>query len=71
MAQLANGAAGIAGSLQKQIRQDVRARIDEIATKMDLIPREDFERLEARLDSLQREQESLRNRLQALEGKKK
>lgn len=64
LAQMANGAAGIAGSLQQQIRQDVKARIDEMASKMDLVPREDFERLEAQIMALQ-------ERLEKLEGQKK
>jgi BMFP domain-containing protein YqiC len=53
LAKLAGGAAGIAGSMQQQIRNDIKARIDEMAERMDLVPREDFERLEALTKTLE------------------
>lgn len=53
LAKLAGGAAGIAGSLQQQIRGDIKARVEDMATRLDLVPREDFERLEALTKSLE------------------
>lgn len=53
LAKLAGGAAGIAGSLQQQIRSDIKTRIDDMATQMDLVPREDFDRLEALTKTLE------------------
>ncbi len=53
LAKLAGGAAGIAGSMQQQIRNDIKARVEDMATRLDLVPREDFERLEALTQSLE------------------
>jgi len=53
LAKLAGGAAGIAGSVQQQIRNDIKARVDEVAERMDLVPREDYERLEGLVKSLE------------------
>jgi len=53
LAKLAGGAAGIAGSVQQQIRNDIKARVDEVAERMDLVPREDYERLEAVVKTLE------------------
>lgn len=53
IAKLAGGAAGIAGSLQQQIRSDIKTRIDDMASQMDLVPREDFDRLEALVQTLE------------------
>lgn len=71
LAKLAGGAAGIAGSLQQQIRNDIRARVEEMATRMDLVPREDFDRIEALLNKALAEQENLKARLEKLESKRK
>ncbi len=39
IAQLAGGAAGLIGGVQQQIRDDVKARIEEMASNLDLVPR--------------------------------
>lgn len=59
LAKLAGGAAGIAGSMQQQIRSDIKARVEEMADRMDLVPREDFERLEALTKTLEARIEEL------------
>lgn len=51
IAQLAGGAANIAAALREQIRAEIRERIDAALARVDAVPREDFERLEARLDA--------------------
>lgn len=53
IARVAGGAASLASGVTRQIKEEVRARIDEMATKLDLVPREDFERLEARVEALE------------------
>lgn len=50
--------------LREQVLNDVRARFDEMAARMDLVPREDFDRLQAQVAELQK-------RLDALQGKAK
>lgn len=70
IAQLAGGAAGLLSSVQKQIRDDITARVEEMATKLDLVPREDLDRVEALLEKALNEQKEMKARLDALEKKK-
>lgn len=53
IARVAGGAVSIASGLSKQVKEEIRARVDEMALKLDLVPREDFERLEARVEALE------------------
>ena len=53
LSQLAGSAAGLMNDLQGQIREDVKTRVEELATKLDLVPREDFEKLELEVKELQ------------------
>lgn len=66
LAQLAGGAAGLASGISRQIRQDVRARIDEVIVKMDFVPRSDFERLEALYKELKTDHEALKRDMEDL-----
>lgn len=50
--------------LREQVLNDVKARFDEMAARMDLVPREDFDRLQTQVAELQK-------RLDALQGKAK
>ena len=52
ISQLAGSAAGLMNDLRQQIHEDVKTRVDDMAAKMDLVPREDFEKLEAQLKDL-------------------
>ena len=47
VAQLAGGVVGIASGMKEQIENDIKARVEEMATRLDLVPREDLERVEA------------------------
>jgi BMFP domain-containing protein YqiC len=67
MARLAGGTAGFVGGLKRQIKGDLKSRVDEMAQRMDLVPREDFERLESMLVKAREEQEALAKRITALE----
>jgi len=71
IARIAGGAVGIFSGFANQAREEIRSRVDELATRMDLVPREDFERLEAMLAEARKEQSRLSARIDALEGKKK
>lgn len=70
IAQLAGGAAGLLSSVQQQIRDDITARVEDMATKLDLVPREDLDRVEALLEKALNEQKEMKARLDALEKKK-
>ncbi|MCB9978588.1 MAG: accessory factor UbiK family protein [Rhodospirillales bacterium] len=66
-AMIAGGVLNLVSAGRDQVRREVRLRADSLATKLDLVPREDFERLEALLVRTREEQESLKKRLEALE----
>lgn len=67
LARVAGGTISALSGLNTQIKGDIRARIDEAATRMNLVPREDFEKLEAMLTKAREEQEQLARRVEALE----
>jgi len=53
LARMAGGTASVFSGLRQQIREEIRARIDELALRLDLVPREDFETLEMRVQALE------------------
>lgn len=63
LSRVAGGALNVFSGLREQILNDLRARFDEMADRMDLVPREDFTRLEAQVKELQKQ-------IAALSGKK-
>ena len=67
IARLAGGTVSALHGLRTQLKGDLRARIDDMAQKMDLVPREDFERLETMLIAAREEQQKLEARVSALE----
>lgn len=54
LTRVAGGAMNVFSALREQITSDIKARVEEMAARMDLVPREDFERLEAQVKELQR-----------------
>lgn len=66
-ARLAGGAAGILGGLSQNIRADIKSRVEETAERLDLVPREDFDRLEAMLTQSRLDQAALLKRIETLE----
>jgi len=71
--QLAGGAAGLLGNAKQQISDDVKARVEEVAERMDLVPRADLEKVEDLLKKTRDEQqdilENIMTRLEKLESK--
>lgn len=65
--QLAGGAAGLLSGVQQQVRDDMKARIGEMAVDMDLVPRDEFERVEALLQKALSDSEDMKKRLEKLE----
>lgn len=53
MSRVAGGAMNVFSAFREQILNDIKARVEEVAARMDLVPREDFERLEAQVKALQ------------------
>ena len=70
LAKMAGGGVGLLGDVGRSMRQDFKARIEELAVRLDLVPREDFESVQAGLESALSEIKALRTRLDRLEGKK-
>ena len=71
IAQFASGTISIASGIAGNIHAEIKTRVEEVVTRLDLVPREDFDRLEAMLQHARLEQEDLKARIEALEGKKK
>jgi BMFP domain-containing protein YqiC len=69
VARVAGGAISALGGLRKQIKDEVRVRIDELAQRLDLVPRDEFERMELMLLRAREEQNRLIERVAALEEK--
>ncbi|MCC7305819.1 MAG: accessory factor UbiK family protein [Alphaproteobacteria bacterium] len=69
IARMAGGAVSIMSGLTKQAREEIRVRVEEFATRLDLVPRDEFERLEAVLQETRRMQERLVKRIESLEKK--
>lgn len=71
VAQLAGGTASIVSGLSRNIREEIKSRVNEVVDRLDLVPREDLETLETRLEKSLKEQEDLKLRIEKLEKKKK
>lgn len=71
IAKVAGGAVGTLNSVREQIKNDIKARVEEVAMRLDLVPREDLERVEALLEKAISDQKELAERLDNLEKKKK
>lgn len=67
LAKMAGGTVSVFSGLSAEIRQEIRSHIDELALKMDLVPRADFERVETLLNTTRLEQDALIKRLETLE----
>lgn len=69
IARVAGGAVSILSSLSSQMRADLRDRVDVMSERMDLVPREEVERMKAMLQKARLEQEELKKRVASLEQK--
>ena len=59
LSRVAGGAMNVFAGLREQILSDIKTRFDEMASRMDLVPREDFDRLAAQVDALQKRLDAL------------
>ena len=55
IARIAGGTASVFGGLTQSIREEIKSHIDEIAARMDLVPREDLTALELRIEALEKQ----------------
>jgi hypothetical protein len=68
IAKVAGGAVNVLSGLRQQIESEIKIRVEEMASRMDLVPREDLERVEAQLARLQKDHKDILARLDKLEG---
>ncbi len=68
LARVAGGAVSVFGGMRRNIGQDIKSRTDEVATRLNLVPREDFENLETALQETRKIQQDLEQRLSKLEN---
>jgi len=69
LTNLLTNAAGAVKGVGDEIKAVGRSQADKVIADMDLVGRDEFEVLKARLDQLQSENAELKARLDALEGK--
>lgn len=69
MAKMVGGAVSALGSLKEQLKGEVKERVDEVLERMDLVSRNEFDGAMDMLKKARMEQEQLKKRLSALEGK--
>jgi len=55
IARVAGGTVSVFGGLSRNIREEIKSHVDEMAGRLDLVPREDFERLEMRIEALEKQ----------------
>ena len=55
IAQLAGGTASVFGGLSRNIREEIKSHIDEMAERLNLVPREDLTALEMRIEALEKQ----------------
>ncbi|MDA5194779.1 accessory factor UbiK family protein [Govanella unica] len=69
LAKLATGAAGTLHGVKAELEGVVRQRVERLLANMDLVTREEFEAVKAMAVEARRENEALKARLDALDGK--
>lgn len=60
LTRMAGGAMNVFSGLREQILNDMKARMDDMAARLDLVPREDFDRLEVQVKELRKQVEELK-----------
>lgn len=71
VARAAGETVGVISGLSRKIRTEIKVHVDDMATRMDLVPREDFERLEMTVKALQNEHKVLKDQIETLINHKK
>lgn len=69
IAKMATGALGSFSEVRHQVKSMVRQRVDQIITEMDMVTREEFDRVETIATRARVRQEELEQRIAVLEAK--
>lgn len=70
LTRMAGGAMNLFSGIREQILSDVKTRFDELAARMDLVPREDFDRLELQVRDLQKKMDAMTGKSEKAAPKK-
>lgn len=70
IARMAGGAVNILSGVRQQAAEEIKTRVDDMAARMDLVPREDLDRALVMIDSLQKQVVDMEARIAALEAEK-
>ncbi len=62
LGRLTGGAANAASDAGRKLKDEIRTHVDDMAHRLDLVPRDDFDRLESLLSSALLRIEALENR---------
>ncbi len=68
LARVAGGAMGALSGVRTEVEEMVRQRLERLLSDMDLVPREDFEAVQAMAEKARLEQEKLEKRVAVLEA---
>ncbi len=55
IARVAGGTVSVFGGLSRNVREEIKSHIDEMAQRLDLVPREDLTALELRIEALEKQ----------------
>jgi BMFP domain-containing protein YqiC len=69
--KMAGGAANVAGGLHEQVREEVRVRLDDFASRMNLVPREDLDQALAMIEKLRERVDAIEAQLEKVSEKNK
>ncbi len=68
LARVAGGAMGALSGVRTEVEEMVRQRLERLLSDMDLVPRDEFEAVQAMAEKARLEQEKLEKRMAALEA---
>ena len=69
IAKIMQSAAGVAKGVKDEAETAVKSRVERLLSDMDLVTREEFDAVRAMAQKAREENEALKARLEALEGK--
>ncbi len=69
LARVAGGAVNVFSGLQEQISSDIRTRMEEMATRLDLVPRDELDQAKGVIEKLRQDLRALEARVDALDNK--
>jgi len=69
LARMAGGVVNVASTLRGQIQEDVKVRVEEVAARMDLVPRQDLDDANTRITALVEKVDALEKRVNTLDKK--